>query len=192
MGSECQDKVVTRHLANAITVSRLLGVFLVFFLIPPASQVGAVWVLVLYAVLCLTDALDGWVARRLSGVSEFGKIMDPVVDKVMVLLFLPLIHLGAVAAFPIFLIFTPEFLVMAIRVGVAKRDQVIPAGFLGKVKTALTLGVIGFLIARLPLPGGGLLSGISPSIDTLLVWIVVVITLVSAVPYVREALTQNS
>ncbi len=138
------------HLANAITVSRIFGVGLLFWLTPFETNLWLFWTLTVYTLVCLTDFLDGWVARRLHIVTDFGKVLDPLADKILVLVFLPLVQMGAISSFPVFLILAREFIVMGLRVFSAKIGIVIPAGFLGKLKTGVTLPVCGLLFLRVP------------------------------------------
>ena len=81
-----------RHIANVITFTRILGVVLIFWMTPYRSSYWLFWAVSIYAVICVTDFLDGWIARKLNIESDIGKILDPLADKILVLVFLPLLE----------------------------------------------------------------------------------------------------
>ncbi|MBT5856019.1 hypothetical protein HOH87_05220 [bacterium] len=143
--------IPVRHIANLITMTRILGVGIIFWLTPYETSYGLLVVLSIYILIAFTDYLDGWVARKLSIESDLGKVLDPLADKILVLVFLPLLEMQIITSFPVFIILAREFAIMALRVFSAKEaGVVIPAQFSGKLKTALTLPVCGILLARVP------------------------------------------
>ena len=75
----------TRNLANGITMTRIVGVGLLFWLTPFHTNYIVIWAVLLYTLICLTDYMDGWVARRFNQVTDMGKILDPLADKILVL-----------------------------------------------------------------------------------------------------------
>ena len=88
---------------------RIFGVGIIFWMTPYTTNVTQITVILLYTVICLTDFLDGWIARRLKIESELGKILDPLADKILVLLFLPLLEMQVITSFQ-FLLFWRESL----------------------------------------------------------------------------------
>ena len=140
----------TRNLANGITMTRIVGVGLLFWLTPFHTNYIVIWAVLLYTLICLTDYMDGWVARRFNQVTDMGKILDPLADKILVLVFLPLLQASAITLFPVFIIISREFAIMALRVVSAKNGVIIDANLTGKLKTALTLPICGLLFARIP------------------------------------------
>jgi CDP-diacylglycerol--glycerol-3-phosphate 3-phosphatidyltransferase len=135
--------------ANWISVSRILWVPLVLFLLqfPELSIMTAG----LYGVLCFSDALDGYVARRLNQVTDLGKFLDPLADKLVV--DLPLIYftsVGLVSAWPVILIIGREFFVTGLRLLAASRQQIIAADQWGKLKTVVQMVTVTVLILRWP------------------------------------------
>lgn len=154
--------VKNKQLANLITISRIFGVGFIFWLTPFQTNLWQLWAIVVYTVVCFTDFLDGYIARRLKIVSDFGKIADPLADKILVLVFLPLLQMQAITSFPVFLILSREFIVMGMRVFAAKQGTIIPAGGLGKFKTAITLPICGLLFARIPVAEVALPSFLIP------------------------------
>ena len=139
------------QLANIITAFRILGVGLIFWMTPYVTNFTQIVVILFYTFICLTDFLDGWIARRLKIESELGKILDPLADKILVLLFLPLLEMQVITSFPVFIILAREFAMMGLRVySVQNGGDSIPAQFTGKLKTALTFPVCGILFGRVP------------------------------------------
>ncbi|MEC8678755.1 MAG: CDP-alcohol phosphatidyltransferase family protein [Candidatus Margulisiibacteriota bacterium] len=137
------------QLANIITGLRILGVGVIFWMTPYLTNFTQILVILFYTVICLTDFLDGWIARRLKIETEIGKILDPLADKILVLLFLPLLEMQVITSFPVFIIFAREFAMMGLRVySVQTGGDSIPAQFTGKLKTALTFPVCGILFGR--------------------------------------------
>ena len=115
---------------------------------PFVTEKVQILLIFLFTIVALSDALDGWVARRFKMVSEFGKVMDPIADKILILVFLPLVSMGAIKAFPVFLILAREFAIMGLRVISAKYNFNVSASFWGKLKTGITLPICGILFAR--------------------------------------------
>ncbi|MEK9727836.1 MAG: CDP-alcohol phosphatidyltransferase family protein [Candidatus Margulisiibacteriota bacterium] len=137
------------HIANLITAFRILGVGVIFWMTPYTTNYTQILVILFYTFICLTDFLDGWIARRLRIESELGKILDPLADKILVLLFLPLLEMQVITSFPVFIILAREFAIMGLRVySVQQGGDSIPAQFTGKLKTALTFPVCGILFGR--------------------------------------------
>lgn len=130
----------------------------------------------LFVLASITDYFDGVIAREFDQITELGKILDPLADKMLTLAgFLGLMVLGRADAWAVYLILTREFFITGLRVSAAGRGKEIAASFLGKVKTIIQMIAIGFLIMNWP---GG----------TLLLWIAVAITLYSGYEYIKEYL----
>ena len=157
------------NLPTWITFSRLLGVpFLLYFLHEPTSQ--SRWIsLVIFLVAAGTDWLDGYLARRLNQVTDLGKFLDPLVDKLLVLApLLMLIELGQIPAWGVFLILGRELAIAGWRVN---QTTISGANIWGKLKTVSQIAAIALLIAPLPI------AWRSPSL--LAFWISVALTLIS-------------
>ncbi|NJL49289.1 MAG: CDP-diacylglycerol--glycerol-3-phosphate 3-phosphatidyltransferase [Leptolyngbyaceae cyanobacterium SM2_5_2] len=142
------------NLPTWITLSRLIGVPLLLALLThptPNQRWLAVGIFVLAAG---TDWLDGYLARRLNQVTELGKFLDPLVDKLLVLApLLMLVELNQVPAWGVFLIVAREITIAGWRVNPAMQRGAVPgASWWGKVKTVVQIVAIALLIAPLP-PG---------------------------------------
>ncbi len=140
-------------LSTWITFSRLLGVpFLLYFLSDPTPRLR--WIsLVIFLVAAGTDWLDGYLARKLDQVTELGKFLDPLVDKLLVLApLMSLIELGQLPAWGVFLILFRELAIAGWRINPALTGNTAIAGanLWGKLKTISQILAIALLIAPLP------------------------------------------
>ena len=165
------------NLPTWITVSRLLGVPLLLVLLQAPTAAQRWWAVGIFVVAASTDWLDGYLARRLNQVTDLGKFLDPLVDKLLVLApLLMLVGLGQVPAWGVFLIVAREITISGWRVNPAMQGGAVPgANLWGKAKTVVQIGAIALLIAPLP-----------PAWDTpgqILFWIAVALTLASGLVY---------
>jgi CDP-diacylglycerol--glycerol-3-phosphate 3-phosphatidyltransferase len=121
---------------NLLTLSRfvLAGVFMACLSISfPGSEIAAV---VFFGIAALTDALDGHLARTVYGCSDFGKLMDPLADKVLTAAaFIGFVEMGIMSAWMVTLILAREMMVTGLRLLVADKGVVLAAGRWGKHKT---------------------------------------------------------
>lgn len=160
------------NLPTWITFSRLLGVpFLLYLLYQPSTN--ARWVaLGIFLIAAGTDWLDGYLARRLNQITDLGKFLDPLVDKLLVLApLLVLIELGKIPAWGVFLILARELAIAGWRVS---QTTISGANIWGKLKTVSQIAAIALLIA--PVPALQLVAIVA-------FWISVVLTLVSGAIY---------
>jgi len=135
-------------LPNWITFSRLLGIpFLLYGLYNPTDQ--AKWIcLTIFLIAALTDWLDGYLARKLNQISELGKFLDPLVDKLLVFApLLVLVELGKIPAWGVFIILAREIAIAGWRVS---QTIITGANIWGKLKTISQILAISLLIAPLP------------------------------------------
>jgi len=174
-------------LPNWVTFSRLLGLpVLLYCLHNPTNQTRC-FSLAIFLVAAMTDWLDGYLARKLNQVTELGKFLDPLVDKLLVLApLLALIQLGQVPAWGVFLILARELSVAGWRVtpSLTGKTAVVGANFWGKLKTVSQIAAIALLIA--PLPAVWRI----PSLVAF--WISVILTLISGAIYFWPARISSS
>lgn len=159
--------------ANKLT---LLRVFMIpLFLVVlywgfPGSQYAA---LAIFVVASLTDLADGYIARHYNQVTDFGKFMDPLADKVLVVTaMLWFVQSGQMPAWAVAVVIFREFAVSGMRLIAVEHGRVIAAGWSGKVKTASTM--VGLCLMFLPLPGW---------VNTVCVAVIVVTTVYSGIEY---------
>ena len=136
----------TMNLANKLTILRILLVpfILLCFLLPPWGMWIAV---VLFVAAAVTDTLDGRYARAHGIVSDFGKFMDPIADKLLVnSVLIMLTGRGLVPAVVTILFVAREFVISGLRLVAANKGVVLAAGSLGKIKTTLQDIALPFLM----------------------------------------------
>jgi len=142
-----------KQIPNILTVLRLVlvvPIMVLFFWIQTSAQIQ-VWVLALTILASLTDWLDGWSARKFNCVSDFGKIHDPLADKWLTVLYLPLVALGMIHFLPVTLLWLKDITSTYLR-GLAAKP--VAAKLSGKIKTAISLPLLCLLIAAIPVEEG--------------------------------------
>jgi CDP-diacylglycerol---glycerol-3-phosphate 3-phosphatidyltransferase len=136
---------------------------------------GSVVAAVVFALAAFTDGLDGYIARSRQSVTTFGKVMDPVADKLLIAAALiSLVSLNRVAAWVAMVIIAREFAVSGLRIAAGQQGVVIPASVLGKVKTIVQVAAVLALIAA---------DRTSEVWVQVLVYAAVVVTVVSGADY---------
>lgn len=165
------------NLPNQLTLGRVVAVpfFIVFYLLG-WDIVAAV----LFIVASATDALDGYLARKNNLVTNFGKIMDPLADKVLVVSALVLlVESGDVAGWMLIVILAREFAVAGLRTVAAAEGKVIAAGTTGKIKTVLQMLAVPLLLLN-----NWPFHYINFPMDQVLLWACVIMTVVSGTEYI--------
>ncbi|MBV9674552.1 MAG: CDP-diacylglycerol--glycerol-3-phosphate 3-phosphatidyltransferase [Verrucomicrobia bacterium] len=152
----------------------------------PGSKMIA---LSLFLLGSITDYADGYIARRYQLITNFGKLMDPLVDKIMIAAaFICLVGLKSVPAWVVIVIVSREFLVTGLRLLAASRGQLLPAERLGKHKTVWQIATILYLLVTVTLRGlisekqSPLFLGLDVG-GIVLTYITVALTLVSGLGY---------
>lgn len=172
--------------ANKITIVRML--MIPFFIYCAMQNVRSFQIaaLALFCVASFTDFLDGYVARKYNQVTDFGKFVDPLADKLLVTAaLLVFIEKGMFPAWMVFVILAREFIITSLRIVGANKGRVLAASWTGKVKTCVQIGGIIVLFA-LPLIADptdimavDLLSGA-------VAWIMTLVTLYSGWDYLAK------
>jgi len=179
------------NLPNMLIIFRILliPVFLLFFLSAepvPGEPYFRLAAMVVFLIAAITDFFDGLLARRWNTVSNFGKLMDPLADKMLVCsALIALAHRQELAAWVVVVIICREFWVTALRQLALEQGQaVIAASMWGKIKTVLQIVMIVALIAGM---GTDELFGqFGTIVATILVYAAVIATIVSAVDYTND------
>ena len=178
--------------ANVVTCIRVVAapLWLLVAEMSPAAGGGSALSLVVFALfvlLSLTDKLDGYLARSRNEVTTFGKFLDPIADKLVVVVALCfLLERGAVSSWVLLVIVAREFLVSGLRMVVASAGTVIAASPLGKGKTAVTMVAISALLLAMALPEGSAAWAIGVLGQVLMV-VAVILTAWSGVDYFVKA-----
>jgi CDP-diacylglycerol--glycerol-3-phosphate 3-phosphatidyltransferase len=141
------------NLPNVLTLLRILAAPVVVVALLGETPNGDALAAGVFALAALTDGLDGYFARSRDTVTTFGKLMDPVADKLLIAAALvSLVSLDRLAAWVAMVIIAREFAVTVMRAIAAERGIVIAASWMGKVKTVLQIGAVFALIAANPAP----------------------------------------
>ena len=167
------------NLPNKLTTFRVILIpFFVFFLLAPYFEgYGNYIALVIFIVASLTDFLDGKIARKYNLVTNFGKFMDPLADKLLVCsALICLIALDRIPAWIVIVIIAREFIISGFRLIAAEKGVVIAAGIWGKLKTVVQMVMVCFLIGNL---GGKVIF----VIEQVLIYAALVLTIISLIDY---------
>ena len=167
------------NLPNKLTVCRVVLIpFFVFFLLNDAMNPYFKWVaLGLFIVASLTDLFDGKIARKYNLVTDFGKFMDPLADKLLVCsAMIGLIELGRIEAWIVIVIIAREFIISGFRLIAADNGRVIAASYWGKFKTTFQMFMVILMIANIQVSP-------LPLITQIIKWIALILTIVSLVDY---------
>jgi CDP-diacylglycerol---glycerol-3-phosphate 3-phosphatidyltransferase len=162
------------NLPNALTMLRILAVPVVVVALLDETPNGDTLAAIVFALAAFTDGLDGYLARSRDAVTTFGKLVDPLADKLLVTAALvSLVSLGRCPAWVAMVIIAREFAVTTLRAVAAERGVVIQPSWMGKLKTILQIAAVFGLIAADPSPLG---------VD-LLVYAAAAMTVISGVDY---------
>ena len=136
--------------ANRLTLSRLGLTILFVATLNSDWPYGRTIALVLFVVASVTDYVDGEIARRYQFVTDFGKLMDPLVDKIMIAAaFISLVPLKAIPAWAATIVVARDFLITGLRLLASSKGQILPAESLGKHKTSWQIVTVVFFLLLL-------------------------------------------
>jgi len=136
------------NLPNLLTLMRILLVPVVVVALLDATPNGSWLAAGVFALAAVTDGVDGYLARSRASITTFGKVMDPIADKLLIAAALiSLVSLDRLAGWVAMVIIAREFAVSGLRVAAGQQGVVIPASPLGKVKTIVQVGTVFVLIA---------------------------------------------
>lgn len=176
------------NLPNKLTILRTI--LIPFFLVAmlwDAVPYGNWIALVIFAIASLTDMLDGKIARKYNLVTNFGKFMDPLADKLLVSsAMIAFVELGRIPCWIVIVIIAREFIISGFRLVASDNGIVIAANYWGKFKTVSQMAMIIVLIADL--------GGVFDLIGQILIWLALALTIISLIDYVwtnRQVLTQG-
>ncbi len=168
------------NLPNKLTIMRVILIpFFVFFLLSPYFPVYGNYIAVaIFIVASLTDMLDGKIARKYNLVTNFGKFMDPLADKLLVCsAMICLIELDRLAAWIVIVIISREFIISGFRLVASDNGVVIAASYWGKFKTTFQMLMVIVLILDIQMPFFQILG-------TVLTYVALILTVVSLIDYI--------
>ncbi len=170
------------NLPNKLTVLRviLIPFFVVFLLLSPGNDLFKWISLAIFIIASLTDMLDGKIARKYNLITDFGKFMDPLADKLLVCsAMICLIDLGKIPSWVVVIIIAREFIISGFRLVAADNGRVIAASYWGKFKTTFQMIMVILMIADL-----GAVIPYYDIVTTIIMWIALVLTIISLCDYI--------
>lgn len=170
------------NLANKLTIFRVfcIPVFVAMMLIT-AIPYNYYIALAIFIIASLTDLLDGQIARKCNLVTNFGKFMDPLADKLLVSAALICLSPKMIPSWIVIIIISRELFISGFRILAADQGIVLAAGWWGKLKTAFSMIMIVVLIINIPL-----MNEVLDTIGWGLIWISLILTIISMIEYVSK------
>ena len=164
------------NLPNKLTMFRVILIpFLIVFLLIPITPYDKWIALAIFVIASLTDLLDGKIARKYNLVTNFGKFMDPLADKLLVCsALICLIELDKIPSWMVIIIIAREFIISGFRLVASDNGVVIAASYFGKFKTTFQMLAVCLMIADLPA---------LHVVTQVVLWIAVILTVVSLIDY---------
>ena len=170
------------NLPNKLTTLRVIMIpFFVFFLLwqNGENRTFRMIALALFIIASLTDLLDGKIARKYNLVTNFGKFMDPLADKLLVCsALICLIELNALPAWMVIVIISREFIISGFRLVAADNGVVIAASYWGKFKTVSQMIMIILLLIDL--------GGVFDILEQIFIWLSLALTVISLITYIWQ------
>ncbi len=170
------------NLPNKLTIFRVILIpFFVFFLLAPYFESYGNYIAVaIFIVASITDFLDGKIARKYNLVTNFGKFMDPLADKLLVCsALICLIQLELIPAWVVIIIIAREFIISGFRLIASDNGVVIAASYWGKFKTAFQMLTVIVLILNIP-------NKVFIILGTVLIYVSLALTVISLIDYIAK------
>ena len=170
------------NLPNKLTMARVIMIpFFVIFMLTGWGGEASKWIsLAIFIVASLTDLLDGHIARKNNLVTNFGKFMDPLADKLLVCsALIALVDLNKIAAWIVIIIIAREFIISGFRLVASDNGVVIAASYWGKFKTTFQMLMIIYLVVDLQFAYANV-------VGMVLVYVALALTVISLVDYIAK------
>ena len=166
-----------KHVPNILTIIRFLLIpFIIYFLAINQYIVGVI----LFIISGITDVVDGAIARKFNFITDFGKLMDPLADKLLVCsALIALVDLGKLAGWIVIVIIAREFIISGFRLVASDNGVVIAASYWGKFKTTFQMIMIILLVLDLPFKYMNI-------INMAVVYIALALTVISLIDYIAK------
>ncbi|KXB58602.1 CDP-diacylglycerol--glycerol-3-phosphate 3-phosphatidyltransferase [Gemelliphila asaccharolytica] len=185
-----------RHLPNKITILRiiLIPIFIFLLLYNFSGEIvllgsrkidtNIFMATIIFIIAAITDFLDGYLARKYNLVTNIGKFLDPLADKLLVCsAFIVMIELNLIPSWFVVCVITREFAVTGLRMLALEQGEVIAAGILGKLKTVMQLLAIIFILL-----GNPIFNYYSIPFDRIVLWLSLILTIISGLEYFKNAI----
>ncbi len=154
MATSTKQGTVIINLPNAVTILRIFIIPVLFFLLFDPDRIWSLIIAVLFIMAALTDLLDGYLARRYHIVTNIGKFLDPIADKIIVnTAMILMIPIGRIPAWIVAIIIIRDFIIDGIRTIATSEGLIIAASKLGKRKTLCQIFALSALIIHYPFLG---------------------------------------
>ncbi len=174
------------NLPNKITLLRifLVPIFLIFLLVKfsvPFSGYAKYIAIIIFVLAALTDSLDGYIARKHGLITNLGKLIDPLADKMLITgALIALVSMGEISAWPAFIIITREFAVTGFRSIASAEGVIIAASVWGKLKTILQIVAIVAVMVNISV------FKIPYFAHDILIWLATIVTVISGTDYIYK------
>lgn len=168
------------NLPNKLTILRtiMIPVFLIFLYIPGLGMTGDVLAAAIFVLASFNDLLDGKIARKYNLVTNFGKFMDPLADKLLVCsALIALVDLDRIPAWVVIIIIAREFIISGFRLIASDNGVVIAASYWGKFKTTFQMIMIILLILNIDYPYSNIANMV-------IMYIALALTIISLLDYI--------
>ncbi len=185
-----------RHLPNKITILRIILIPIFIFLLlynfsgeivllgSRKIDINIFMATIIFIIAAITDFLDGYLARKYNLVTNIGKFLDPLADKLLVCsAFIVMIELNLIPSWFVVCVITREFAVTGLRMLALEQGEVIAAGILGKLKTVMQLLAIIFILL-----GNPIFNYYSIPFDRIVLWLSLILTIISGLEYFKNAI----
>lgn len=193
------------NLPNKLTVTRIILIpFILFFMLPIAflkidegwnlfvKEYGMMIAVVLFGIASITDTMDGQIARKRGIVTNMGKFLDPIADKLLVTsVLVALVQLNQITAWIAIIVISREFIVTGIRLLAADKNVVIAASNIGKVKTVVQIIAIVVIMLNIQIATTfNTWEGLDylQKFSDLVMFLAVILTLISGYDYLKKNL----
>ena len=172
------------NIPNQLTISRLILAFIIMYCLNANTPLSNISALILFILAAITDAVDGFLARNVYGCSTFGKLMDPLADKVLLaIVFIGLIEHNSIQAWMTAVIIARELMVTGLRLLLIEKNVILSADRIGKLKTIIQMSAAILYLSGLYWQDTVWLPTPNCLLANIIGLIVVFITVVSGISY---------
>ena len=192
MSKQSNADVPVVNIANALTVVRLVLVPVFIVMVLRGNDMGMLVATAVFTVAALTDKLDGYLARRLNLITNFGKLADPIADKALTMSALVLLScLGQLWWWVTIVIIVRELGITFMRMAMVRKGAVMAASKGGKLKTTLQMvAIVGLLMPWQMFLSDAIASGLIATAFCIMM-VALLVTVVTGIDYVQQAIALN-